>query len=128
MSEPGSITRAVGGLLRADAQPDLWLPVLLRWAPSDPFAVRMVLLVDTTSSVEWLLSRELLTEALTGPVGCGDVHVRVDGSDVVVELAGECCLLMPLADVVEVLTSSYAVVPTGSEAVSDAALAALLEA
>jgi Streptomyces sporulation and cell division protein, SsgA len=128
MSEPGSVTRAVGGLLRADDQPDLWLPVLLRWTPSDPFAVRMVLLVDTTSSVEWLLSRELLTEALTGPAGCGDVHVRVDGSDVVVDLAGECCLLMPLADVVEVLTASYAVVPTGSEAVSEAAFAALLGA
>jgi hypothetical protein len=125
-----TVTRALGGLLRADGVPDLWLPVLLRYSPVDPFAVRLVLLLDADSSVEWLLDRDDLARGLREPVGLGDVRVHVEGTDVVVTLQADgqpaTRLLLPLADVVEALAGSYALVPTGTEAVPDAELDALL--
>ena len=116
-------TRGLGAVLRVPGLPDVTLPALLRYSAADPFAVRLVLLLvqdegaagDGPESVEWLLSRSLLTEGLLAPAGQGDVQVRVDGHDVAVELAGAAEVLLPLEGMVEFLADSYEVVPTGAE-------------
>jgi hypothetical protein len=129
METTTTLTRAIGGLLRVPDGDDLWLPVLVRYSADDPYAVRVVLLLDAESSVEWLLARDQLAESLQRPVGIGDLRLRTEGTDVVVELGtGEAPtrLLLPLRDVVEVLASSYELVPTGTESVPDAELEALL--
>ena len=116
-------TRGLGAVLRVPGLPDVALPALLRYSAADPFAVRLVLLLDSEGegpeSVEWLFSRSLLTDGMVAPTGQGDVQVRVQGRDVALELAGSATVVLPLDGMVEFLTDSYAVVPTGAE--SDAA-------
>lgn len=140
-SAPARTTRGLGAVLQVPGLPDVALPALLRYSATDPYAVRLVLLLpadDTADdaagapeSVEWLFSRSLLTEGLLAPTGEGDVQVRVDGRSVVLELAGSAVVVLPLDGMVEFLTDSYAVVPTGSEPASapdlDAAIARLLD-
>lgn len=111
-------TRGLGAVLAVPGLPDVVLPALLRYSADDPYAVRLVLLLDDPEgpeSVEWLFSRSLLTEGLLAPAGEGDVQVRVQGRSVALELAGSATVLLPLDGLVEFLTDSYAVVPTGSE-------------
>ena len=140
-------TRGLAAVLRVPGQPDLRLPALLRYAACDPYAVRMVLLLDSCpdscpgsdgtggggrgadsdapESVEWLFARALLTAGLTGPSGEGDVRVRVVEREVHVELAGAASVLLPLDGLVEFLADAYTVVPTGSE---EQAVARVIEA
>lgn len=116
-------TRGLAALLRVPGQPDLALPALLRYAACDPYAVRMVLLLegegegeaDAPESVEWVFARALLTTGLIGPAGEGDVRVQVVERQVQVELAGAASVLLPLDGLVEFLADAYSVVPTGSE-------------
>ena len=126
-----TLTRALGGLLRLDEHdPGLLLPVLVRYSPADPYAVRLVLLLDADSSVEWLLDRDALADAVrsSDPVGLGDVRLWSDGDAVVAELGDErpARLHLPLRDVVEALVASYALVPTGAEQVDLSGVEALL--
>ncbi len=133
-ARPARTTRGLGAVLRVPGLPDAALPALLRHSASDPFAVRLVLLLDADGdgpeSVEWLFSRSLLTDGLVAPAGQGDVQVRVVGREVAVELAGSASVLLPLEGLVEFLAATYDVVPTGAEqldpAVLDAELARLL--
>ena len=125
-------TRGLGAVLRVPGLPDAALPALLRHAAADPFAVRLVLLLDAEGtdapeSVEWLFSRSLLTEGLLAPAGEVDVRVRVVGREVAVELAGSASVLLPLEGLVEFLAASYDVVPTGAEDLDPAALDAEME-
>lgn len=125
-------TRGMGATLRVTGLPDVLLPALLRYSADDPWAVRLVLLLETTGpdapeSVEWVFSRDLLTTGLLGPTGEGDVHVSVEGRTAVVELAGRAGVRLPLDGLVEFLAESYDVVPTGGEsAATDAQLEAEL--
>ncbi len=127
-------TRGLGATLRVPGMPDVLLPALLRYSAHDPWAVRLVLLLeesgpDTPESVEWVFSRELLTSGLASPIGEGDVRVRVEGRTAVVELAGQAGVLLPLDGLVEFLADAYDVVPTGGEsAATDAVLEAELVA
>lgn len=124
-ASPRVATRGLGAVLRVPGLADVVLPALLRYSAADPFAVRLVLLLDGEGegpeSVEWLFSRSLLTEGLLAPTGQGDVRVRVDGHEVSVELAGSAAVLLPLEGLVEFLADSYEVVPTGAEALSERA-------
>lgn len=126
----GRTTRGLGALLRVPGLPDAALPALLRHSADDPFAVRLVLLLDPEGdgpeSVEWLFSRSLLTDGLLAPAGQGDVQVHVVGHEVVVELAGSATVLLPLEGLVEFLAASYDVVPTGAEELDPAAVDAAL--
>lgn len=121
-------TRGLGAVLRVPGLADVTLPALLRYSAADPFAVRLVLLLDAPEgetgpeSVEWVFSRSLLTEGLLAPAGQGDVQVRVEGREVSVELAGAATVLLPLEGLVEFLADSYAVVPTGAESAVSADL------
>ena len=72
--------------------------------------------------VEWTFARQLMTDGVTRPVGEGDVQVwpGAEGGPAVVNLAlsspsGRALFEVPLTELVEFLTRTYAAVPTGSE-------------
>jgi len=91
---------------------------------ADPYAVRVAFHTGGAGSdiVEWTFARSLLTDGVTHPVGEGDVQVWPSHSAgrpvICISLSspsGRALFEVPLADLVEFLTKSYAVVPTGSE-------------
>ena len=63
-------------------------PVVTRWTydPADPFAVTLGVRTRGDRFVEWLISRDLVVEALRTPTGFGDVRMspqHVQGYDIV---------------------------------------------
>jgi Streptomyces sporulation and cell division protein, SsgA len=52
-------------------------PVVTRWGYSvhDPFAVSLAVRTRQDRWVEWLISRDLVVDALSGPAGIGDVRM-----------------------------------------------------
>jgi hypothetical protein len=100
------------------------LPVIadMSYDLSDPYALRVAFHTGTSDVVEWTFARALLTEGVTHPVGEGDVQVwpsHSSGRPVVClslsSPSGRALFEAPLTDLVEFLTKTYAVVPTGSE-------------
>ena len=100
------------------------LPVRADFAydQADPYAVRVAFHTGNTDIVEWTFARALLTDGVTHPVGEGDVQVWPSHSSgrpvVCISLSspsGRAMFEAPLTQVVEFLTRSYAVVPTGAE-------------
>ena len=116
----------------ADAVP---LPVSLRYAATDPYAVRAVFSGDGME-VEWVFARDLLRTGLTKPVGEGDVHVWPSWGTgrelLMISLTspdGQAVLEAGAQDVRGFLDRTTAVVPDGEESSHldlDAALARLL--
>lgn len=53
-------------------------PVRSRWSyrADQPYTVTAAFQTDRDRWVEWVFSRELLVEGLTGPAGVGDVRLR----------------------------------------------------
>ena len=103
------------------------LPVVagLRYDAGDPYAVHVAFHTGVGGEgdvVEWTFARQLLTDGVTRPVGEGDVQVwpSHSGGKPVVCLAlsspsGRALFEVPLSELVEFLTQTYAAVPTGSE-------------
>lgn len=103
------------------------LPVVagVRYQSNDPYAVHVAFHTGGESGadvVEWSFARQLLTEGVSRPVGDGDVQVwpSAAGSLPAVCLSlsspsGRALFEVPLADLVEFLTRTYASVPTGTE-------------
>ena len=102
------------------------LPVAagVRYDASDPYALHVAFRTGTegTEVVEWTFARQLMTDGVTGPVGEGDVQVwpGAEGGAAVVNLAlsspsGRALFEVPLTELIEFLTRTYAAVPTGSE-------------
>jgi hypothetical protein len=100
------------------------LPVLadMSYDIADPYALRVAFHTGGSDVVEWTFARALLTDGVTHPVGEGDVQVwpSHSGGRPVVCLSlsspsGRALFEAPLADLVEFLTKTYTVVPTGSE-------------
>jgi hypothetical protein len=94
----------------------------LSYDHGDPYAIRVAFHTGGADVVEWTFARALLTDGVTHPVGEGDVQVwpSHSGGRPVVCLSlsspsGRALFEAPLAELVEFLTKSYAVVPTGSE-------------
>lgn len=114
------------------------LPVLadLTYDVADPYAVRVAFHTGGPDVVEWTFARQLLTDGVARPGGEGDVQVwpSHSGSRPIVCIAlsspsGRALFEAPLGEVVEFLTRTYALVPTGSESDHvdvDAELALLL--
>jgi hypothetical protein len=103
---------------------DASLPVLagVRYDSTDPYAVAVAFHTGTGESVEWTFARSLLTDGVTRPVGEGDVQVwpaHAAGRPVVClalsSPSGRALFEVALDDVVEFLTRTYALVPTGCE-------------
>lgn len=92
-----------------------------RYDPLDPYAVHVAFHTGTGEVVDWTFARQLLTDGVTRPTGEGDVQVWPShGARSIVCLAlsspsGRALFEMPLAELVEFLSRTYAVVPTGAE-------------
>jgi hypothetical protein len=102
----------------------------------DPYAVRVAFHTGSGEAVQWTFGRQLLTDGVTAPTGDGDVRTWPATTDLgqVVCLAlsspsGNALFEVPVPELVEFLTMTYAAVPTGSESEHvdvDAELAELL--
>lgn len=116
------------------------VPVLasMRYDSTDPYAVHIGFCTgdDDSDVVEWTFARQLLADGVTRPVGEGDVQVGPSpgAGRAVVALSlsspsGQARFELPLGDLVQFLTRTYTVVPTGTEGEHvdlDAELALLL--
>ena len=111
----------------------------LSYDASDPYAVTFAFHTSNAGGgdvVDWTFARQLLTDGVTAPVGQGDVQVwpSSDAGEPVVCLSlsspsGSALFEVPVPELVEFLTMTYAAVPTGSESDHvdvDAELAELL--
>lgn len=117
--------------------PDRAVHASLNYLPRDPYAVRVAFQTGAAEIIEWTFARSLLSDGVTHPVGAGDVQVWPTD---VAEHAGVCLALSspsgralfeaPLPPVVQFLTQTYALVPTGDESCFvdvDSELASLLK-
>jgi hypothetical protein len=111
----------------------------LSYDAADPYAVTVAFHTGNGPAgevVDWTFARQLLTDGVTAPVGQGDVQVwpSSDAGEPVVCLSlsspsGKALFEVPVPELVEFLTMTYAAVPTGSESDHvdvDAELALLL--
>jgi hypothetical protein len=109
----------------------------LGYEADDPYAVRAVFhTLDQSGTVEWFLSRDMLTQALSEHTGHGDVRMwptRDAGRDVVYMVltspAGSALLEFPAQSVESFLRETWSAVPPGTESSRlnlDAELAQLL--
>jgi hypothetical protein len=135
-ASPASVTTELELRLVVPGSASLPVRADCRYDAADPYAVHMAFHTGTGEVVEWTFARQLLTDGATRPVGEGDVQVwpSQSGTQQVVCLAlsspsGRALFEMPLRQLVEFLTETYAIVPTGSESDHvdvDAELALLL--
>jgi len=102
--------------------PDRPVHADLSYSPIDPYAVRVAFHTGSSEIVEWTFARSLLTDGVTHPVGDGDVQVwpanNTGQPTVCLSLSspsGRALFEAPLARVVEFLTQTYTLVPTGCE-------------
>jgi Streptomyces sporulation and cell division protein, SsgA len=117
--------------------PDRAVHADVSYSPVDPYAVRVAFHTGTAEVVEWTFARSLLTDGVTHPVGDGDVQVwpaSATGQPMVClslsSPSGRALFEAPLPRVVQFLTETYALVPTGCESDFvdvDAELARLLD-
>jgi hypothetical protein len=121
-TRPDSVTASLE--LRLVVPGNASLPVMaeLAYDQSDPYAIRIAFHTGGTDVVEWTFARSLLTDGVTHPVGEGDVQVwpsHAGGKPIVClslsSPSGRALFEAPLAQLVEFLTKTYAVVPTGNE-------------
>jgi hypothetical protein len=122
-------------LIVADG-PDRAVHADLTYSHCDPYAVRIAFHTGSGEIVEWTFARSLLTDGVTQPAGDGDVQVWPASSTgqptVCLSLSspsGRALFETSLPSVVQFLTQSYVLVPTGSESQFvdvEAELAALL--
>jgi len=121
-TRPDSVTAEIELRLVVPGSPSLPVMADLTYDHADPYAVRVAFHTGGPDVVEWTFARALLTDGVTHPVGEGDVQVwpsQSNGRPVVcISLSspsGRAMFETPLTQLVEFLTKTYAVVPTGSE-------------
>jgi len=102
--------------------PDRAVQADLSYSPLDPYAIRVAFHTGTTEVVEWTFARSLLTDGVTHPVGDGDVQVWPINTDGVPKVclslsspSGRALFEAPLTELVQFLTRTYSLVPTGCE-------------
>ncbi len=100
-------------------------PVVTRWTYSaaDPFAVTLGVRGRRDRFVEWLVARDLVVEALSGPAGCGDIRMspqHVQGYDIIeIEIRstdGRAVLEVDRELLQRFVAAALALVPAGEEA------------
>jgi hypothetical protein len=119
---PDSVTTQMELRLIVAGSPSLPVMAELGYSEEDPYAVRVVFHTGGAEVVEWTFARSLLSDGVTRPVGEGDVQVWPSHSAgrpvVCISLSspsGRALFEAPLPELVEFLTRTYAVVPTGTE-------------
>lgn len=108
----------------------------LRYDPSDPLAVSLVIGIGCSEPVIWTFARDLLQAGISAPAGEGDITIEPVNDDLHeralrITLATDCLATMLLARdrAVEFLVETYALVASGCELDHvdlDAEIAALL--
>lgn len=121
-TRPDSVTAEIELRLVVPGSPALPVVADLHYDHADPYAVRVGFHTGAADVVEWTFARGLLTDGVTHPAGEGDVQVwpsHSAGRPVVClslsSPSGRALFEAPLTELVEFLTKTYAVVPTGSE-------------
>ena len=90
----------------------------LRYLCDDPFAVQMLLSIEQSPAICWILSRDLLVTGAAMPSGVGDVQLYPTYDGVIIELRSGVYVVALLAyapDVAEFIARTLAVVPVGAE-------------
>ena len=99
----------------------------LNYDVADPYAVQVSFHTGSGATgsdvVQWTFARQLLSDGVTVPAGEGDVQVwpstgNSGGAVVCLSLSspsGRALFEVPLGDLVEFLSRTYAAVPTGAE-------------
>jgi hypothetical protein len=121
-SRPDRVSTEIVFRLVVRDGPDRAVHANLTYFPADPYAVRVGFHTGSAEVVEWTFARSLLSDGVTHPVGDGDVQVWPTEDS---EQAGVCLALSspsgralfeaPLPRVVQFLSQTYAIVPTGDE-------------
>lgn len=108
-------------LIVADG-PDRPVHAVLSYSHDDPYAVRAAFHTGSSESVEWTFARSLLSEGVTQPVGVGDVQVWPATGELMQMVclslsspSGRAVFEAPLTRVVQFLSQTYSLVPTGCE-------------
>jgi hypothetical protein len=121
-TRPDSVTTELDLRLVVPGNPSLPVTAELTYDHADPYAIKVAFHTGASDIVEWTFARSLLTDGVTHPVGEGDVQVwpsHSNGRPVVClslsSPSGRALFEAPLTELVEFLTKTYAVVPTGSE-------------
>ena len=90
----------------------------LRYCCDDPFAVQMLLSIEQSPAICWILGRDLLITGAAMPSGVGDVQVYPTHDGVIIELRSGVYVVALLAyapDVTGFIARTLAVVPVGAE-------------
>ena len=108
----------------------------LRYEPSDPLAVSLVIGIGCSEPVVWTFARDLLQAGISGPAGEGDITIEpaddgISQRALRITLATDCLatMLMSRDRAVEFLVETYSIVASGCELDHvdlDAEIAALL--
>jgi hypothetical protein len=117
-----SVTCELHLRLVVSSESSLPVPAGLRYDSADPYAVHATFHTGAQETVDWVFARELLSEGLRRPTGCGDVRVwpsRNRGQGIVcIALSspeGEALLEAPARALESFLKRTNAAVPPGTE-------------
>ena len=101
--------------------PPVPVQVEMRYDTRDPYAVQAAFRTGRAGWVEWVFSRDLLTDGLLGAAGAGDVRIRpADGDPESVEIelsspSGHATFRAASGEVSEFLARTHEIVAPGSE-------------
>ena len=122
MHVPGPISTMLPLTLLSDSDIEVTVGARLSYSAADPFAVCMEMVTGPDDVVLWNFSRDLLSAGTRAAAGEGDIRIsphRVGGvARIRLDLStpsGQATLEASLAEVVEFLTASYELVPSGAE-------------
>lgn len=105
--------------LVGSTNPPVPVQVELRYDTRDPYAVQAAFRTGRAGWVEWVFSRDLLTEGLIAQAGDGDVRIRpAEGEAVEIELSspsGHATFRALARDVSDFLGRTHDVIQPGSE-------------
>ena len=123
-SRPASVRSELELRLVVPGSAPLPVVAVVRYDSTDPYAIHVGFRTggEGDGVVEWTFARQLLTDGVTSAVGEGDVRVwpaQTAGQPVVClslsSPSGKALFEVPLTDLVEFLSRTYAAVPTGNE-------------
>lgn len=101
--------------------PPVPVQVEMRYDTRDPYAVQAAFRTGRSGWVEWVFSRDLLTEGLITAAGDGDVRIRpadTEGVAVEIELnspSGHATFRAGVREISDFLTRTHEVIAPGSE-------------
>jgi hypothetical protein len=121
-SRPVTVSAELQVALVVPGATSLPVKASLAYDAIDPYAVRVTFHTGAGDAVQWTFARQLLTDGVTAPTGVGDVRTWPAASDrgpvVCLSLSspsGNALFEIPVPELVEFLTMTYAAVPTGAE-------------